>query len=113
MQRGNVFVMSACLCVCLCVCVSIQAVTFEAEGIETFFLAVVDEYPTISRSNVSTEITGPRLDQNKQAVGLRLKATLVKCLFHLYLLFLYFKMSYFIDIKVSLLLDVGKSIESC
>ena len=30
---------SVCLCVCLCVCVSVRAVTFEADGIETFFLA--------------------------------------------------------------------------
>ena len=37
MQRGYVFVMSVCLSVC--VCVSVRAVTFEALGIETFFLA--------------------------------------------------------------------------
>ena len=36
-QRGNVFVASVCLC--LSVCVSVRAVTFEADGIETFFLA--------------------------------------------------------------------------
>ena len=35
MRRGNVFVVS----VCLSVCVSVQAVTFEADGIKTFFLA--------------------------------------------------------------------------
>ena len=35
MQRGNVFVVS----VFLCVCMSVQAVTFEADGIGTFFLA--------------------------------------------------------------------------
>ena len=43
MQKGNVFVVSVCVCVCLCVClsvcVSVQAVTFEADGIETFFPA--------------------------------------------------------------------------
>ena len=40
MWRGNVFVMS----VFVSVRVSVWAVTFEADGIETFFLAVVDEY---------------------------------------------------------------------
>ena len=38
---------------------------------------------------------------------------ILKCLFHLYLLFLYFKMSYFMSIKVSLLIKGPKSIESC
>ena len=35
---GEVMFLS-CLSVCLSVCVSIRAVTFEADGIETFFLA--------------------------------------------------------------------------
>ena len=34
MQKGNVFV----------VCVSVRAVTFGADGIETLFSIVVDEY---------------------------------------------------------------------
>ena len=37
MQRGNVFIVSVFLSVC--VSVSVRAVTFEADGIETFFLA--------------------------------------------------------------------------
>ena len=41
MWRGNVFVVS----VFLCTLVSVWAVTFEADGIETFgFITVVDEY---------------------------------------------------------------------
>ena len=41
MRRGNVFVVS----VFLSVRVSVRTVTFEAEGIETFFFStVVDEY---------------------------------------------------------------------
>ena len=39
MRRGNVFIVS--VSVCVCVCLSVQAVTFEADGIETFFLAQV------------------------------------------------------------------------
>ena len=42
-------------CLCLCVCVSIQAVTFEADEIETFFLALW-YMSTISRSSLSTKV---------------------------------------------------------
>ena len=57
MRRGNVFVVSVfvCLSVCLCVCVSVQAVTFEADGIKTFFLAQW-QMSTISRSSLSTKV---------------------------------------------------------
>ena len=37
-RRGNVFVVS------VSVCVPVRGVTFEADGTETFFRAVVDEY---------------------------------------------------------------------
>ena len=47
MRRGNVFVVS--------VCVSVQAVTFEADGIETFILAQW-WMSTISRSSLSTKV---------------------------------------------------------
>ena len=51
MRRGNVFVVS----VFLSVCVTVQAVTFEADGIETFFLAQW-WMSVISRSSLSTKV---------------------------------------------------------
>ena len=45
MHTGNVFGMSLSACLCLSICVSVRGVTFEADGIETFFFStVVDEY---------------------------------------------------------------------
>ena len=63
MQRGNVFVVS----VFLSVCVSVQAVTFEADGIDTFFLAQW-LMNTISISSLNTKVIGPR-SRSKQAGG--------------------------------------------
>ena len=39
MWRGNVFVVSVCLSLSIYLSVSVRAVTFEADGIETFSLA--------------------------------------------------------------------------
>ena len=47
------------LCVCVSVRVSVRGVSFEADGIDTFFLAQL-YMSTISRSSLSTRVTGPR-----------------------------------------------------